>query len=102
MDDGIVLLPKAGGLSPEQLMQQQDIINQEQAQLHSEAQIRNLSLHSGTLRAAASLQGIMTDWIAGRRSLHDLLLSNNRLQGIGLILVALALSGLLIDTVLAW
>lgn len=97
--DGLVLLPSAGGYSTDEMVQQQDLINRQQASKHAAAQLKNMTFPKGVARASDSLQGVMNDWIAGKRSIKQLLLVDNRLQGLGLLLVVLALAGLLIDAV---
>ena len=98
--DGLVLLPKAGDWSPSKLKQQQDLANQAQAAKHAGAQIQNLTFDAGVHRLSDCLSGMVDDWTAGKRSLSQLVLTDNRLQGLGLWLVLFAMGGLIIDVVL--
>lgn len=100
LPDGLVLLPKAGGYSPEQLMAQQELVNQARAVRHAGAQVQNLSFQSAVTRVNDSVVGLLDDWTSGRRSVSDLALTDNRLQGLGLLLIVAALGGLVIDAVL--
>lgn len=100
LPDGLVLLPKAGGYSPEQLMAQQELVNQARAVRHTGAQVQNLSFQSAVTRVNDSVVGLLDDWTSGRRSVSDLALTDNRLQGLGLLLIVAALGGLVIDAVL--
>lgn len=99
--DGLVMIPRAGAFSPEQLMQQQQLVNSKRAIEWASGQVQNLTLHSGVDRVARTVGGILDDWNNGAdRSLKRLVVSDNRLQGLGLLMVVLALGGLLIDAVL--
>lgn len=98
--DGLVLLPKAGDWPTSKLIEQQTLANQLQARKHAAAQVQNLTFDSGVHRLSDSLSGVMDDWMGGKRSLSELVLTDNRLQGIGLFLILLALGGLITDAVL--
>lgn len=102
LPDGIVLLPRAGGFSSAELIEAQKLVNRKREVAHAQSQVQNLTLQSGVRRVSSTVQGLMDDWNNGSdHSLSRLFLTDNRLQGIGLLLAALALGGLLIDAVLA-
>lgn len=98
MEDGLVLFPKAGGYSPDKMIEQQDLVNKVQAEKHQEAQLRSLTFPRAVERVRATMEGVMKDWIEGERSVNGLLVKDSRLQGIGLMLVVLGAAGLVIDT----
>lgn len=95
--DGLVLLPKAGGYSSAKMIEQQNMVNAKQAQAHEQAKLKNLDWPRAVDRMKDTVEGLMDDWVHQDRSLGTLLGKNNRLQGIGLLMVLLALGGLLID-----
>lgn len=101
LPDGLVLLPKAGGYTAAEMIEQQKLANRAQQTRYNSSLVQNITLESGVRTVAASLQGVLEDWNNGSdRSLGRLFLTDNRLQGLGLLLTALALGGLLIDAVL--
>lgn len=97
--DGLVLLPKAGGYSSAKLIEQQELVNKKQALIYEEGRMVNLNFHSAVQRVKDTAEGMMDDWIHERRSLQALLGRENRLQGLGIAMVVLALGGLVIEVV---
>ena len=101
LPDGIVLLPRAGGYTAEEMIEQNKLVNRERAVAHASRQIKNITFSSAVTTVSSTLQGIMEDWNNSKdHSLKKLFLSGNRLQGIGLLTISLALGGLVIDAVL--
>ena len=97
--DGLVLLPKAGGYSSAKMIEQQGMVNAQQALSHEQAQLKNLTWPKAVDRVKDTVEGLMDDWVRQNRSLGSLLGKDNRMQGVGLLMVFLALGGLLIDAV---
>lgn len=101
LPDGIVLIPRAGGYSSSELIQAQKLVNRRRETEHAQSQVQHLTLQSGVRRVSSTVRGILDDWNNGTdHSLKKLFLTDNRLQGVGLLLAALALGGLLIDAVM--
>ena len=100
--DGIVVLPKAGGYSAAEMIQQQDLVNRKQSVFFDAAQVQNLSFPSAVHRVSDTLQGMSDDWLRGNRSFGELFGKDNRLQGLGLLMVTAAMGGLIIDVVLTY
>lgn len=97
--DGLVLLPKAGGYSSAKMIEQQNLVNKKQALMYEEGRMVNLNFHSAVQRVRDTAEGMMNDWIHNRRSLQTLLGQENRLQGLGIAMVVLAMGGLVIEVV---
>lgn len=101
LPDGLVLIPSAGGYTAAELMEQQKLVNRQRATALEEGKVQNLTVHGGVRRVNATVRGLLEDWNNGAdHSLRRLFMTDNRLQGLGLLLAALALGGLLIDGVL--
>jgi hypothetical protein len=86
----------------------QDIMRlQADANARSESQVRSSSLAELTFDEAVgdaheALTGLVDD-VSGttdRRSLRDMLLFENRLRGLGVLLIGLALVGILVDLIM--
>ena len=101
LPDGPVLIPRAGGATAADLIEMQRAANLELDRRQQQARVSSLTLRGAVLCMRDTLQGILADlWgnSAGSRplSLKQLLLTQDRLLGLGLLLVMLAGLGLLV------
>jgi hypothetical protein len=86
----------------QQLIDKTDQDNALEEEKYRRACIRNMTLKQSIEEVGGTLQGVFEDVFHNTdpKSFNEVFVSSNRLRGFGLILVAMALSGIIIDAVL--
>ncbi len=97
--DGKVLIPSAGGFTAQQLIDAQHAKNISNRNAYQKGRFRNLSLRALVQNVRDTLEGVFNDAWGNTRplTLSALLTSNNRLRGIGVLLIFVAVLGLLLE-----
>lgn len=91
-----------GMVSPDDLMRLQREANEAQQKKYQDASLDSLTFNSAVADAHEALAGVVEDFsgTTDRHSLRDIFTHENRLRGLGILLIALALVGLVVDYIL--
>jgi len=104
LPDGQVYIPTAGGLTPPQLIRIQHAKNDKQEREYQESRVQHITLKTAVQNMRDTLEGTIGDLWGNSTPLSfgALMTKDNRLRGLGLLLVLVAAIGLLLDTFLTF